>query len=677
MALKNILPLHKKDEDNQADHHHHEKRKRANGHINQKDSTKRKRQGGFTSKWRNELVAMTAEFCGTFLFLFFAFGGTQVANTAAIYSDASTAGQQGNSITQTPNTSVLLYISLIFGFSLMVNVWVFFRVSGGLFNPAVTLGLYLIGALTTVRAILCFIAQMLAGMCAAAVVSAMFPGDLNVSTTLGTGVSIAQGVFMEMFLTSLLIITIFMLAAEKHKATFLAPIGIGLALFVAELVGVFYTGGSLNPTRSFGPCVVTRNFPGYHYIYWFGPLMGTLLAFGVYKIIKMVEYQTVNPGQDFDDHEDALFKPPSNPETAEEVERPNVAAIAAQEAVRAASNSSHDEKDKDGSFGGIDRTLSSSHHHSSNSRDGQRSSGDDYHRSGQHHGHHHGDLEHLPGQTHAPGHENGYAPQQERSYRASQEHRRTSRDHMASDAELLARTGHGHSSRRRNMVPPTFTSILSTWKRTAWFRNLKQLYLLYDIYLAQQQNSIQNLENDRRRAEAYARPIQALGPDALYLFIKYGTSPGITDEDIIVIQNVITDYWTKTATAKENRATYTTVWKATVEEPQQRESEVKMTLRKLNEVRSHIKCFKESTDQLMEENDRLEETVKSQQTRIDFQRETTKKHKDTSMALNDTLATLQRKIDEMTADKRTICNLRNAIKQREANFERFMPHNCF
>jgi hypothetical protein len=82
---------------------------------------------------------MTAEFAGTFLFLFFAFGGTQVANTAAVYSDAATAGQQGNSITQTPNTSVLLYISLIFGFSLMVNVWVFFRVSGGLFNPAVSL----------------------------------------------------------------------------------------------------------------------------------------------------------------------------------------------------------------------------------------------------------------------------------------------------------------------------------------------------------------------------------------------------------------------------------------------------------------------------------------------------------------------------------------------------------
>lgn len=146
MALKNLLPLHKNDEATQQErqkaqheHHHHlhhEHRQRANGHIVPKQ--KKRKQGGIPSKWRNELVAMTAEFAGTFLFLFFAFGGTQVANTAALYSDSATAGQQGNSITQTPNTSVLLYISLIFGFSLMVNVWVFFRVSGGLFNPAVS-----------------------------------------------------------------------------------------------------------------------------------------------------------------------------------------------------------------------------------------------------------------------------------------------------------------------------------------------------------------------------------------------------------------------------------------------------------------------------------------------------------------------------------------------------------
>jgi aquaporin related protein len=78
-------------------------------------------------------------------------------------------------------------------------------------------------------------------------------------------------------------------------------------------------------------------FPGYHWIYWLGPFMGTLLAFGMYKLVKTVEYQTVNPGQDFDDHEAELFHPPDDPEDAAQVQRPNVGAIAAQEAVSAGS----------------------------------------------------------------------------------------------------------------------------------------------------------------------------------------------------------------------------------------------------------------------------------------------------------------------------------------------------
>lgn len=199
---------------------------------------------------------------------------------------------------------------------------------------------------------------MLAGICAAAVIQAIIPGPLNVSTTLGVGVSPARGVFLEMFLTSLLVFTIFMLAAEKHKATYLAPIGIGLSLFVAEMVGVFFTGGSLNPARSFGPCVVTHNFPGYHYIYWFGPLMGTLLAWGIYKIVTSVEYQTVNPGQDFDEHEAELFKPPEDPESADQVERPNIAAAAVEEALRLASRTSNSNSSGPQNVYGIEQTLS-------------------------------------------------------------------------------------------------------------------------------------------------------------------------------------------------------------------------------------------------------------------------------------------------------------------------------
>ena len=69
----------------------------------------------------------------------------------------------------------------------------------------------------------------------------MFPGPMPVDTTLSHGTSIAQGLFIEMFLTAFLVITVLMLAAEKTKATFIAPVGIGLAMFVAELTGDYPT----------------------------------------------------------------------------------------------------------------------------------------------------------------------------------------------------------------------------------------------------------------------------------------------------------------------------------------------------------------------------------------------------------------------------------------------------
>lgn len=161
---------------------------------------------------RNHFVAMSGEYVGTVLFLYFALSGAQVANS--IPSAAGlTVAQTGS------NPSQLLYIALCFGFSLAVNAWVFFRISGGLFNPAVTFGMCLIGALPWLRGLLLFIAQILGGITAAALVSCMFPGVLNVRTKLGGGTSIVQGLFIEMILTAELVFTIFMLAAEKHKGT--------------------------------------------------------------------------------------------------------------------------------------------------------------------------------------------------------------------------------------------------------------------------------------------------------------------------------------------------------------------------------------------------------------------------------------------------------------------------
>ncbi len=208
---------------------------------------------------RAHVVAWIGEFVGTFMFLFFAFGVTKVANQT---TQSQTGGATAS---QAPNTSNLLFISLAFGFSLAVNAWVFFRITGGLFNPAVS---FLPGAAPPCWIDLCkghtrndanrcrtldsrrhrhdgpICRRHRCGRSGAG----CFPGALNVQTAFSRDVRSPWSLY-TLFLTAELVFTIFMLAAEKSKATFIAPIGIGLALFIAELSGVYdheYWAGWLN-----------------------------------------------------------------------------------------------------------------------------------------------------------------------------------------------------------------------------------------------------------------------------------------------------------------------------------------------------------------------------------------------------------------------------------------------
>ncbi|TXT11248.1 hypothetical protein VHUM_01999 [Vanrija humicola] len=228
------------------------------------------------------------------MFLLFSLGGTSVALQAA--NSVTGLVKDGSSVTNSDN---LLYIALIFGASLAANVWCFFRISGGLFNPAVTLAFVVIGGITPIRGVLLFIAQIAGGLAGAALADGLTPGPLFAATTLGGGASIAQGLFIEVFMTAMLVFTILIVAVEKNKATFIAPVAIGLSFFICEMFSVYYTGGSLNPARSLGPAVMNRKFPGYFWIYWVGPILGSLLAAGFYKLLKLVRYET-NLGPDCD-----------------------------------------------------------------------------------------------------------------------------------------------------------------------------------------------------------------------------------------------------------------------------------------------------------------------------------------------------------------------------------------
>lgn len=54
----------------------------------------------------------------------------------------------------------------------------------------------------------------------------------------------------------------------------------------------------MNPARSLGCAVAARSFPGYHWIYWLGPILGSVLATGFYAVVKFLNYEEANPGQD-------------------------------------------------------------------------------------------------------------------------------------------------------------------------------------------------------------------------------------------------------------------------------------------------------------------------------------------------------------------------------------------
>ncbi|KAH7125631.1 aquaporin-like protein, partial [Dendryphion nanum] len=152
-----------------------------------------------------------------------------------------------------------------------------------MFNPVVTVSLLMVKAIRWERAIHTIFAQLFASIFASLVVSGILPGPLLVVTKLDPDMSIARGLFLEMFLTAQLVLIILMLPASSNK-----PMYIGLTLFVAEICGVYFTGGSLNPARSFGPAVVA-GFTSYQWIYWLGPLLGAGLGGAVFSLFDFLK----------------------------------------------------------------------------------------------------------------------------------------------------------------------------------------------------------------------------------------------------------------------------------------------------------------------------------------------------------------------------------------------------
>ena len=196
---------------------HHLKVTTSRGHVYLLDQFVRRAP----SSIKNALISILSEFVGTFMYMITGLGGTSAAvNLTA--NDSSHALRY-------------LFVSLAWGMATIANAWLFYRISGGLFNPAVTFAMVMIRALDPLQGLILVVAQIVACIAAAGVMIRLVPIETVTGTTLSDQTTVSQGLFIEMFATAQVVFAVFMLATEKHKATYIAPVGIGIAVFASIL----------------------------------------------------------------------------------------------------------------------------------------------------------------------------------------------------------------------------------------------------------------------------------------------------------------------------------------------------------------------------------------------------------------------------------------------------------
>ncbi|XP_052180675.1 aquaporin TIP2-1 [Diospyros lotus] len=220
------------------------------------------------------IKAYLAEFISTLLFVFAGVGSAIAFNK--VTSDAAL------------DPSGLVAIAICHGFALFVAVAIGANISGGHVNPAVTFGLALGGQITLLTGVFYWVAQLLGSIVACYLLKFVTGGLAIPIHSLAAGVGAVEGVVMEIVITFALVYTVYATAADPKKGSLgtIAPIAIGFIVGANILAAGPFSGGSMNPARSFGPAVASGDFSG-NWIYWVGPLVGGGLAGIIYPIVFM------------------------------------------------------------------------------------------------------------------------------------------------------------------------------------------------------------------------------------------------------------------------------------------------------------------------------------------------------------------------------------------------------
>jgi MIP family channel proteins len=203
-----------------------------------------------------------AEFIGTFALVFIGGGAIMM-------------------VQHTGNSAGLLQVALAHGLILALMVSAFMNVSGGQFNPAVTIALLVGRRITPTVAGVHIVAQFVGAVVAAFALKMTMPSALFVAAQ-GGGQSIAldvtamQAIMLEAIATFFLMAVIYG-TAVADTAPKIGGLAIGLTIAADILAIGPLTGASMNPARSFGPAIASGVLAG-QFIYWVGPILGAIVA---------------------------------------------------------------------------------------------------------------------------------------------------------------------------------------------------------------------------------------------------------------------------------------------------------------------------------------------------------------------------------------------------------------
>ena len=211
---------------------------------------------------------LLAELLGTFALVFFS-AGTICAEQ---FLRASAQGNPG-----------ILTAAIAYGLALGASIAALSPVSGGHFNPAVTIGFWVNRKLSTFDTLTYWAAQ-LAGSVGAAYLLRRLPFDVWAAVQLGTpdlgiGITRTNGMIFEGLITFFVVLAFFATTEEAGRVT--RSFASSMTLTVGVLVAGPFTGAAFNPARAFGPALAANHWAN-HGVYWVGPLAGGVAAAWVY-----------------------------------------------------------------------------------------------------------------------------------------------------------------------------------------------------------------------------------------------------------------------------------------------------------------------------------------------------------------------------------------------------------